>query len=218
MTTRAGVPLGPHAVTVRADGGQRTYTATSLLNVTDNISDALPAGPKHCELLPIIVREDVIYQDPPTNIVVWPVGDPIEIREGGGSGSFAFITWRQGASEISNAHPNSSIYRIEAIIYPWYSQIDYINPVDPTDNTLNLGDWVNRTAQQIVESSTVAAMEAKIGQIIRLPVWNVVQGIGQNQRFQVSGFIKVRVTGIDFGGSSKIIYGEFMGLDNECGY
>jgi hypothetical protein len=61
------------------------------------------------------------------------------------------------------------------------------------------------------------ALTARSGQLVRLPVFDTIFGAGQNQIAHLSGFIKFRLTDVDFQANPTTISGLFMGWDNDCG-
>ena len=181
-------------------------------------SDSLPQGGA-CEALPIVINEDSLYTDPPNNTIPKAVGTPIDdIREGGGSGGFGWLRWRNTPPEDPEM-PNSTdnaVYLAAAITNPRYSIYDYINPNDPNDTVLNVNDYIWGSTGQVVSNEVTNSLNARINGIVTIPVWDTISGSGSNQMYHIVNFAFMRITNIDFQGNPKTISGVFMGWNNEC--
>ena len=191
------------------------YTQTKM-RIT---SDKLPQG-AGCEVLPIVIREDTLYNDPPDNNELKAIGTPIDdIEEGSGQGNFGWLKWREGDSEDETIteNTNSEGYLSEAVNNTRLSMYDFQDATDETDTNLNVDDWVwGKTGQVASNGVAQTAVVDRIDQIVTIPVWDDTDGQGQNTKYHIVAFAKMRITGIDFQGSPKTISGVFMGWDNSC--
>lgn len=181
-------------------------------------SDSLPQG-GICQVLPIAVQEDMLYNDAPTNSIEKSIGTEIQIRQGGGSGNFGWLKWNNdGPTDPDvNANTNSEQYLASAIVNPNLSVLDYENAINETDHILDINDWIWGSTGQIASQNVIdEAIGDDIPRTVTLPVWDIVAGVGSSQRYHIVGFALVRITGLDFQGSDKWITGDFMGWDLDC--
>lgn len=182
-------------------------------------SDSMPQG-GGCELLPIAINEDSLYLNSPTNSIEKSIGTPIDdIREGGGSGNFGWLRWRDSSSEDPevNGNPNSEQYLGAAISNARLSIYDYINPTNSNDTVLNINDWIWGSTGQVVSNGVANdALANRLNEIITIPVWDSVSGTGSNQRYHIVGFALLRLTAVNFQGNPKSLAGDFMGWNNHC--
>ena len=180
-------------------------------------SDSLPQG-GGCEALPVAIHEDNLYTDAPTNTNLKALGTPLDdIRNGDNGGNFGWLTWRDGQSVDPgvNGNSNSQQYLSAAINNTRISFYDYQNPLNTSDTVLNADDWVKGYTGQVTSAAN-QAMTNRLNRVVTIPVWDTTVGGGQNKRFHIVGFAKVRITDINFQGNPKSISGVFMGWDNDC--
>jgi hypothetical protein len=171
----------------------------------------MPYSPNHCEVLPLAIQEDAL-----TGL---SEGDILSDILQGGSSGFLFTRWREGTSAVSwiTDPTTSEAYLAAAVEYPWLSQVDYLNPFDTTDYIMTVDDEVWVFSGTVGSAVMSDALTARSGQLVRLPVFDTIFGAGQNQIAHLSGFIKFRLTDVDFQANPTTISGLFMGWDNDCG-
>ncbi len=69
----------------------------------------------------------------------------------------------------------------------------YVNPADPADHEVSVGDWI-RSRTGVVDSAAVrAALAGLRGERITVPVWDEAGGSGSGTLYRASGFACVRL-------------------------
>ncbi|MCP4416220.1 MAG: hypothetical protein GY805_06340, partial [Chloroflexi bacterium] len=93
----------------------------------------------------------------------------------------------------------------------------YIEPGDPTDQALHIGDWMANSTGNINSSAIREQVEAHIdlGRTLRLPIWNNTAGFGITGRYQASQFGIFRLIGYNL--TSGWLLLEFIDHDTSCG-
>ncbi len=174
-----------------------------------------------CPVMPITIDEDTLKKPDGS---LYPVGTFFpNIRIGGGSGGFGWLTWRKrepspdnkSTDETIEANPNSAEYLAAAVDNPMLSVHDYIEPDppgDPDDCVLNEGDWIWGNTGNV--ASAKDDIEAVIPGIYLIPVWNDTDGTGANLKYQISGFAWFEFTAVDLTGTPKQVSGTFLGTEN----
>jgi hypothetical protein len=196
-------------------GGYYYFSASGAdleLIFEDIRTTPMPYSPNHCEVLPLAIQEDALTGLSEGDIL-------FGIQQGGGSSGFLFTRWREGTSAVSwiTDPTTSEAYLAAAVEYPWLSQVDYLNPFDTTDYIMTVDDEVWVFSGTVGSAVMSDALTARSGQLVRLPVFDTIFGAGQNQIAHLSGFIKFRLTDVDFQANPTTISGLFMGWDNDCG-
>jgi hypothetical protein len=164
-----------------------------------------------CTLLPVAVHEstvDALEEGESTG----------DIRNGTGTGNFGWLRWTDDTDAIS-ANSNSEEYLEEEIKNPRLSMNDYREPEhkDANDEVINSGDWVWGLTGQVSSDGVVKEqMTDRIGQVHRVPIWNIAEGSGSNVVYHIVGFALFRLDSIDFQGNPKTISGTYMGRDDTC--
>jgi len=136
------------------------------------------------------------------------VGEGEEIEDtlnGSGPGNFGWLTWTGGQGEEVLAR---------SLTPPGDSET-YINPNDPQDHVVSLGDWV-RGRPGVANSQAIReALDALMTQVVVVPVWDEATGQGANLRYRMVGFAWVQITDYHLAGRDRIS-AIFWGLA-ECG-
>jgi hypothetical protein len=103
-----------------------------------------------------------------------------QITYGPGNGNFGWLSWDGNMSDEALA---------TSLTVPGNSS-NYINPNDPTDHTLSVGDWVlgrpEASGSQVV-SDALASLAATNYKLV-VPVWDQATGQGNSVRYHISGF------------------------------
>jgi hypothetical protein len=172
-----------------------------------------------CPVMPITIDEDTLKKPDGS---FHPVGTFFpNIRIGGGSGGFGWLTWRKKEPSPDNkstdktieANPNSAEYLAAAIDNPMLSVHDYIEPDPPGDEDdyiINEGDWIWGNTGNV--ASAKDDIEAVIPGIYLIPVWDDTDGTGANLKYQISGFARFEFSAVDLTGTPKEISGTFLGM------
>ncbi|MAT99779.1 MAG: hypothetical protein CL608_21780 [Anaerolineaceae bacterium] len=162
-------------------------------------------------------------------------GDIFRVQNGFGDGNFSWLVWNVGMAADSNTLAYSLTWPGDSTDYnpcsgpgcpggagipgsgfP-YNVRGYIEPVDPTDQALHIGDWLASSASGISASTVQTQLQTHINleRTLRLPVWNASTGIGVNGRFQTTQFAIFRILGYNITENWLLL--EFLGFDSSCG-
>ena len=117
-----------------------------------------------------------------------------DVYNGTGPGNFGWLTWRG----------DPSVPTLATSLTPPGDSATYVNPSDPTDRTISVGDWVQGRPGVANSSQGRAALDALIGQDITVPVWDVANGQGNNSAYRMTGFARVRLTAYRLPGQNRI--------------
>ncbi|WP_420627416.1 PKD domain-containing protein [Candidatus Leptofilum sp.] len=164
-------------------------------------------------------------------------GDIFRAQNGFGDGNFAWLVWNEGIPASSSTLANSLTWPGDSTNYnactggpdgcvpgsgvPGSGLPNvpgYIEPGDPTDQALHIGDWIAASTGSINSSFVREPIESHIdlGRTLRLPIWGSSDGTGANGRYQTSQFAIFRLIGYNLDASSWLLL-EFVGLDTSCG-
>lgn len=162
-------------------------------------------------------------------------GDIFRVQNGFGDGNFSWLVWNVGMAADSNTLAYSLTWPGDSTDYnpcsgpgcpggagipgsgfP-YNVRGYIEPVDPTDQALHIGDWIASSASGISATTVQTQLQTHINleRTLRLPVWNASTGIGVNGRFQTTQFAIFRILGYNITENWLLL--EFLGFDSSCG-
>jgi hypothetical protein len=122
--------------------------------------------------------------------------------------SFAWLSWEE--------EPDSNALG-ESLTYPGNSHL-YVNPFDPLDHELNVGDYVQNAPGNMNANSIADAIEENIDRRspLRLLVFDELLDLG-NWYYRISGFEIYRIVGYQFTGNNKWLVVEFLQSDDSCG-
>jgi hypothetical protein len=166
-------------------------------------------------------------------------GDVFRVQNGFGEGNFGWLVWNTGVTANANTLENSLGWPGDSTNYnpcsgagcPGGAGIPgsgfssnvrgYIEPGDPTDQSLHVEDWVAASTGTINSNGvrTVIEEHVDLDRAIRMVVWNNSTGTGVNGRYQISGFAIFRIVGyrLNQGGGGSWILAEFIRWDDSCG-
>ena len=149
----------------------KTNSAPATVNIT-----VKPAPTTGCDLFPIALHEK--------SLAGVPVGGVIrDIYNGVQPGNFGWLTWAGSPSEPTLA----------TSLTPPGDSATYINPKDPSDRVVSVGDWVQGTPG-VSNSHYVREALDDLEQIdITVPVWDQAVGTGNNSLYRVTAFARVRL-------------------------
>ncbi len=186
------------------NGGKLWLYTKTVMRITSDSRGQVPSAGQGCEAYPIAVHTSTLAGMQPGD----STGD---IFNGGGPGNFGWLAWNDWPGHISQS------YLVEEFQNPRLSHNTFVDASDPTDTTLNAGDWVWGLTG-VVNSNDVRDELQKLvdsGATIRIPVWDTAQGVGGNLSYHIDRFVLVRLT--DFGLPDKRIRATFVGEDpNAC--
>lgn len=162
-------------------------------------------------------------------------GDVFRIRQGFGSGNFGWLLWNTGVSGNANTLENSLTWPGDSTDYSpcsgpgcpggagvpgsgFPSNVPgYIEPIDPTDQAIHVGDWIAANTGTVNSSGVRSTLQSHItlDRNLRVIVWGNSEQTGSNGRYQVSGFAIFRLIGYNL--SQQWILAEFIRWDDSCG-
>lgn len=139
--------------------------------------EVLPAiEPTTCELYPIALHQSTL-----SGVAI---GDIIpNIYNGSQPGNFVWLTWTGSKGEPILANS----------LTPPGDSYTYINPYDPTDSVVSVGDWLRGRPGVANSSRMRAALDVLKTVDIVVPVWDTAQGSGSMITYQVSAFAVIRL-------------------------
>lgn len=151
-----------------------------------------------CPLYPIAMPADLLAGlVPPTELT--------DIFQGSQPGNFGWLRW--------SGPPSAKV--LGASLTPPGDSGIYLNPNDPDDATVSVGDWVMGTPGVSNAGVVRGALDILLGRDIIVPVWDLAQGQGEGAQYRVAGFAKVRLLSYVLPKKNKIT-ALFLGM-NACG-
>lgn len=155
--------------------------------------------PQGCPLYPIALSTQTLNGAIPGATL----GD---IWNGVQSGNFGWLTWV--------GSPN--VPTLAQSLTPPGDSHTYVNPNDPTDTVVSIGDWVQGSPGVSNASSVRAALDVLKTIDITVPVWDQATGNGNNSLYRVAGFAIVRITDYRLPNQNRIT-ATFVGYAINCG-
>lgn len=99
------------------------------------------------------------------------------------SGGFGWLSWTG----------NPSANRLAASLTPPGDSTTYINPDNPQDHHVSVGDWVKGMPGVANSKDIVVALDALKETAIIVPVWDEVRGEGNNSAYHVASFARIQI-------------------------
>jgi hypothetical protein len=172
--------------------GTPTSTQTNTPTLTPSFTPTATSTPTAtpippCELYPIALDINSL------NGVV--VGDVIpDIYNGAQPGNFGWLTWTgdPGAGTLTTS------------LTPPGDSNTYINPNDLNDHIVSVGDWMQGKPGVSNSGQIRQALDVLKTVDIVVPVWDAVQGSGNNVLYHVEAFALVRLTDYQLPGQNRI--------------
>lgn len=136
------------------------------------------------------------------------VGQAIDVMEGGGAGMFGWLAWDGDGDAVALE---------ESLDDP--GSHPYTNPLDLSDDSLELGDYVYANSGVSNSDGVRAELNEKMGGEAIVLVWNQYVAAGNQSRYNTVGFAKITLTSYDLtaGGGNSEIRGTFLGLCDRYG-
>jgi len=116
-------------------------------------------------------------------------------HEQGGPGNFGWLSW-WGCN---------SVPCLRTSLTPPGNSEEYVNPHDPDDHILSIGDWVE--GMPGVKSGAWGKLDDLIGVPITIIIWDEAEGQGANLNYHIAGFAEFVLEGYD---KPKKITGRFI--------
>jgi Domain of unknown function (DUF5011)/HYR domain len=139
------------------------------------------------ELYPIAVSKD--------SLAGVAVGDVVaNIYNGAKPGNFGWLSWSG----------NSSAGSLASSLVPPGTSKNYVNPNNPNDHVVSVGDWVRGDSGLSNSKNVRDAMDNLKLMDITVPVYDVTTGSGGNTLYHVVALARFRLTNFDLTAQNKI--------------
>jgi len=170
-TVQYSVAQGPNGMSYDASAKAARWTPTQLgltqvaMRASDNWGAydeqqySLRTVADFCELYPITI--------PQTIAVNARSGQVLTIPRGAGAGNFSWLTWN-GVADVPT---------LTASLLPPGDSYNYVNPSQPTDHVLDMGDWAQGATGAMVASEVRARLDALKTRDIIIPTWSGGRGM-----------------------------------------
>lgn len=155
-----------------------------------------------------------------------------KIQNGSGPGNFGWLAW--------NVCESSGTDLADALTWPGNSRDyrplpggcnpggftprvrGYVEPGDPNDREMHIGDWVAGSTGTVNSSAGQAALQSHIdrGRHLRLLYYETANDLGgSNAAYRIKGFVVMRLVAYHLppGGGGSWIMAEFIRWENSCG-
>lgn len=151
-----------------------------------------------CDLYPIALHSSSLDGIDPGTVID-------DILNGSGSGNFGWLTWTG----------DTSVPALVASLTPPSNSDTYINPNDPADHSLDVGDWVAGKPGVSNAKAVRRALDNLLGVDIVVPVWDTAQGNGANATYQVAAFAQVQLLAYQLPGQNRlsVVFQDFVSCD-----
>jgi hypothetical protein len=160
-------------------------------------------------------------------------GYVFKILNGTGNGSYGWLAWNGCANSATDLREalrwpgNSTNYTPQSgncsQYYPGDRVLGYVEPGDPTDRSLHIGDWVKTSTGSISSNGVDTQLNEHITlrRQLRLIVYEVHDnGSGNHLLYQIKRFVIMRLIGYKLNqgsGEPSYIMAEFIRWDDSCG-
>jgi hypothetical protein len=131
-----------------------------------------------CDLLPIALSANTLDN-------VQPGAEVSDILNGANRNNFGWLTWTGDESDKA----------LVASLVPGGDSELYVNPLDPTDNVIQVGDWVESKPEPADTRAVRKALDVLETTVITVPVWDVSERVKGHIYYHISGFANVQITG-----------------------
>lgn len=129
-------------------------------------------------------------------------GQVIQIRDEKDTGNFGWLTWAGSTSATV----------LKTSMTPPGDSYTYINPLNPSDHVINVGDWVQgSTGNMHSLASILDTYWVNTGQVMVIPLFDTKNaGNGANLNYRVAGFAALTITAHHMTGNDKYIEARFV--------
>jgi hypothetical protein len=166
-----------------------------FLSVSLGLSSLVSTAQAQCDSYPIAVSAATLAGVSPGTVIA-------NVFNGSQPGGAGWLTW---------TGDNSDPALIASLTGAGNSDT-YINPLNPNDHNLQIGDWV-QSKPGVSNSKGVRDALTALEQVeITVPVWDVAAGQGANANYHVAYFAVIRIIGYDIPGG--VITAQFIGYSD----
>nr|MBA3532967.1 Ig-like domain-containing protein [Ardenticatenales bacterium] len=152
-----------------------------------------------CALYPIAIRLDVLEAA--------AIGDVLApLANGTQPGNFGWISWTG----------EGSVQQLAESLTPPGNSETYINPLEPSDHLVSVGDWLQGRPGAVNSGVVRQALEQLKGTEITVPVWDRAQSAGAQTQYRVVKFASVRLVEYQLAKPSHL-GAQFLGYNSFCG-
>ena len=109
-------------------------------------------------------------------------------------GNFGWLTWAGSPNEPT----------LSTSLTPPGDSFTYKNPANSADNVISIGDWVQGKPGVSNSDGVRNALDVLKTMDINAPIWDQTTGTGNNTKYRVVGFAKVRITSYLLPGQNRI--------------
>jgi hypothetical protein len=151
-----------------------------------------------CELYPIALSAQTLQNVAPGTFIQ-------NIHNGAQPGNFGWLTWAGSPGEPT---------LVNSLTAPGDSNT-YVNPANPSDNMVRIGDWVEGKPGVSNSKSVREALDNLESTVITVPVWDVAQGQGHNAWYHIVALADVQIISYRLPSQNQIS-AVFLGYES-CG-
>lgn len=135
------------------------------------------------------------------------------IKNGTQPGNFGWLLWNDIYSTGSAGDLENSLrWPGDSNDYP---ENGYYEAGDPTDTSLNVGDYIWGSTGTVSSVKDEMADHVDLERTLRVIVWDQSTSTGSNVTYRVSGFAIFRIHGFNL--AHNWLLAEFIRMDNSCG-
>ncbi len=149
-----------------------------------------------CDALPIALSAETLNH-------IQPGTEIRDILNGANRNNFGWLTWNGDKSDRA----------LVASLVPGGNDELYVNPLDPGDNVLQAGDWVESKPGAADTREVRKELDALETTVITVPVWDKTERDGRNIYYHIVGFANVQITHYRLFGQNRIS-ALFLGYTN----
>src|SRR5262249_20947219 len=150
--------------------------------------------PSSCDLYPIALPLQSLSNSSPGSVIT-------DILNGAQPGNFGWLSWGGSPSEPALA---------ASLTAPGNSST-YVNPDNPSDHQLSIGNWVHGKPGVSNSKKIRDALDALKAIDITVPVWDQTRGSGEHAAYRVAAFARVRLISYLLPGANHIT-ARFLGF------
>ncbi|HRQ65461.1 MAG TPA: Ig-like domain-containing protein, partial [Xanthomonadaceae bacterium] len=147
-----------------------------------------------CGLYPIALPHELLIDAEPGTVFE-------QMPRGTGPGNFNWLTW--------TGHPSAPTLA-QSLIPPGDSHT-YINPDDPDDFLLSVGDWAQGSPGTVNSAAVRANLDALLNTEIAVPAFDARRNQGNNFDYRVASFARIRLIDYRLTGQGWLSF-EFVGF------
>ena len=175
----------------------------AVMRVSSDARGQIASAGQGCELYPIALHTSTLdgHQG----------GDNLgSVSRGTGSGNFGWLRWNNGSGHTDQT------YLVEEFQNPRLALNTFEEAGDPSDTSLNAGDWVWGLTGTVNSSAVSNELQKLVTNrvTIRVPVWDTSSSGGGNISYHMQRFVKAQVTAFNL--TAETLSLVFVGEDPDA--